>query len=101
MGGERVAASIFGARGIGKMAAIRCPQCGVCAYDKASELFGLAHLVVRDGDCSYFVAAKEYVFKCEYVDGRRDGLFCATDHSCPNLKEAITLGWRLIASAEH
>jgi hypothetical protein len=42
-----------------------------------SRLFGVAHLTVRDEECSYFVDAKTYVLECEYVRGRRDGFFSA------------------------
>src|SRR5690242_3863229 len=78
-----------------KMLPTRCPRCGLSAYDSPSHLFGSAHLVVSDGDCSYFVEGKEYFLKCEYVRGGRDGLFLTTANPCPSMKNALTSEWRL------
>jgi len=83
-----------------KMLPTRCPRCGLSAYDDPSYLFGSAHLVVSDGDCSYFVEGKEYFLKCEYVRGGRDGLFSTTANPCPSIKNALTSEWRLGASAQ-
>jgi hypothetical protein len=72
----------------------RCPSCGICAYDAAAPLFGSAYLVVNDDGCSYFVAGGEYMLKCQYVRGRRDGFTSVTDNPCPRLKKAVASNWR-------
>ena len=78
-----------------RVVAARCPRCGTPAYhDITSPLFGTAHLTVSDEGCSYFVDARTYVLECEYVRGRRDGFFSATENPCPNLKRVIPSFWR-------
>ena len=77
-----------------KRVAARCPRCGTPAYHDFSRLFGVAHLTVRDEEGSYFVDAKTYVLECEYVRGRRDGFFSATENPCPDLKVVIAASWR-------
>ena len=59
------------------MPEVRCPSCEIYAYDNAAPLFGSAHLMVSDDGCSYFVAGREYILKCEYFEG-------AATVSCPS-----------------
>ena len=75
------------------MPEVRCPSCETCAYD--TPLFGSAYLMVSDDECSYFVAGGEYVLKCQYVRGRRDGFMSVTDNPCPRLKKAVAARWRV------
>jgi hypothetical protein len=82
---------------LGNIRSVRCPRCGISAYDTASNLFGLAHLRVSDNECSYFIEGREYFLKCQYVRGSRDGFLCATDSPCPTLKSVLALEWRIIA----
>jgi len=51
--------------------------------------------MVSDDECSYFVAGGEYVLKCQYVRGRRDGFMSVTDNPCPRLKKAVAARWRV------
>jgi hypothetical protein len=76
------------------MPEIRCQSCRICAYDAAAPLFGSAYLMVSDDECSYFVAGGEYMLKCQYVRGRRDGFTSVTDNPCPRLKKAVASNWR-------
>jgi hypothetical protein len=77
-----------------EMSEVRCPYCEIRAYDSASPLFGSAHLVVRDEDCSFFVAGRDYILKCKYVRGHRDGFISVTDDPCPTLKNVVASTWR-------
>jgi hypothetical protein len=43
------------------MLKVRCSSCEIYAYDTTAPLFGSAHLMVRDDECSYFVAGGEYM----------------------------------------
>ena len=76
------------------MPEVRCPSCGICAYDTVAPLFALAHLMVSDDECSYFVAGREYILKCQYVRGQRDGFMSVTDNPCPRLKKTAISNWR-------
>jgi hypothetical protein len=76
------------------MPEVRCPSCEICAYDTAEPLFGSPHLMVSDDRCSYFVAGRDYILKCEYVRGRRDGFLSVTGNPCPRLKNAVASHWR-------
>ena len=77
-----------------EMPEVRCSTCEICAYDTAAPLFGSAYLMVSDDGCSYFVAGGEYLLKCQYVRGRRDGFMSVTDNPCPRLKKAVASRWR-------
>ena len=75
---------------------LKCPKCGVRAHPNAAMLFGSSYLSVRDDDCSYLVPATQYINECAYVSGARDGFFSVTDNPCPNLKQVIEYGWRVL-----
>ena len=77
-----------------EMSEVRCPRCEIRAYDTASPLFGSPHLIMKDEDCSFFVAGRDYMLKCKYVRGRRDGFISVADNPCPTLKNALASTWR-------
>ena len=76
---------------------LKCPKCGVRAHANAGMLFGSSYLSIRDDHCSFLVPATQYVSECAYVSGPRDGFFSVTDNPCPNLKQVIGSGWRVLS----
>jgi hypothetical protein len=74
------------------MTMVRCPRCGIEAYDYV-QLFDLLAVMVKDYELFYFVERNKYHSLCEYVRGPHPNIriFSSSESGCPHLKLAIAV----------